>query len=324
MGIKDEVLVTEFLNKCRDVWGLAPKTLQARAEAYDLYFNKYQGAFTLESFEGFLAWMKARNNTVQTRVSRASAVRLLVKYAVRKGFCEDFTSDIKLPVIYSESPQVVPSPDAERAALAGTEIGKTDNKKIREHKIIGRIALRFDLRTGLRKSELLGLTPADLRLEQGYFYVRTTKSHKTVAQPLTWDMVDEMKEWIKDMQPSEKIFKISAAALNGFLHRGSKRVGLSIRLHLHSLRDCYCSDQLARRVSMQTVKDNMRHKDFSSLGKYSAAQMDDRIAAANSSPIVEGGLTTEQKVKTLEAIIRNCGIKITELKSKGGKIQIEV
>lgn len=302
---KEDVIVTDYLEKCRNVWMLADKTVQARTEAFDLYFNKYEGELTLESFEGFISWLKQRKNTVQTIVARGGIVRQLIKYCAGRGLCDDFSGDIKLPTIFQGQVKVVPIEEAERAIILGCQIGKTDNKLIQKHKKEALIALKFDLRTGLRVSELLGLTPDDILLEEGIFWVDTTKSHKRVAMPLPADMIDEIKLRMKQ----KHIFEgINPAVLNGILHRGSKKANLSFRLHVHMLRAIFCTTQLKNKQPMQTVKDLMRHADYSSLGKYSFAQMDEKKAALNTSPIILNGLQPEQLIKFVEDAILATGI----------------
>lgn len=300
------VAVSEYLEKCKNVWGIADNTIQARTEAFDLFFNKYEGELTLESFEGFVAWLKARGNTVQTIVARCSPLRLFIKkFAVRKGLCEDFTPDIKLPTIYHGIVKVVPIEDAERAIILGTQIGRTDNKKIQAHKREAVVALRFCLRTGLRMSELLNLKPDDIFLEEGMYWVDTTKSHRREAQGLPMDMIEDIKQRMK----KDFIFGgITQQSLNGCLHRGSKKAGLSIRLHLHSLRAIFCTTQLKNKQPLQIVKALMRHADFSSLGKYSFAEMDDMKMAINTNPIVREGLSTDQIIQLVKDAINSTGV----------------
>lgn len=302
---KEDAVVTGYLDKCKKVWLLADKTIQARAEAFDLYFNKYGGELTLDSFEGFVAWLRDRRNTIQTIVSRGSVVRLFIKYCASKGICDDFTKDIRLPTIFQGQVKVIPIEEAERAITLGCEIGRTDNKLIQAHKKEALVALKFDLRTGLRLSELLSLTPDDFLLEEGIFWVNTTKSHKRVAMPLPMDMIDEIKERMN----KKYIFEgINAAVLNGVLHIGSRKANTSFRLHVHMLRAIFCTTQLHNKQSMQTVKDLMRHADFSSLGKYSFAQMDEKKAALNTSPVILNGLQPQQIMQLVEDAILSTGV----------------
>jgi integrase len=328
---KESTLFNKWIERGRDARGWSDSTIRARTEAYNLYFNVYKGVFTFDSFEGFIAWMKVkRKNAVRTIVRRGGDIRLFFRYCNKNGVVKDQDmadiNDFKLPAIFSETPEPVTPEEAEQAILAGTEIMGTENMKIRSNKKIARLVLRFCLRTGLRRGELLRLTPGDLRLEQCKTWVLNTKSRKRELQPITLDIIDELRSYIEENEiaPEDKLFPIDHHALNGYLHRGSKKAGLPIRLHLHDLRDTYLSDQLRRRVSMQTVKDNARHKDYSSLAKYSGAQMEDRIAAANSSPIVEGGLTSEQKLAQLKAIVENCGIKYKNIKIVGNKVEVQL
>lgn len=320
-----EKLVTKYLEWCRKARDASEATLRARSEAFRCYFEKYGGDITLESIEGFGSWMKENGNGTSTRVSRVNNLKLFLRFCIRNGYCDDFSKgldDVRVR-LFSKPPVIVPVVDAERAIILGTEVKGTENNLIQRNKRLARIALRFDLRTGLRRSELLRLKPEDFRIESSYVVVKNTKSGGYEEQPIPLDMVDELKDLILKTKKGTQIFPLGYQVLNQALHRGSKKAGLSIRLHLHSLRDCFCSDQLTRNVPMQTVKDNMRHKDFSSLGHYSGSQMDDRKSAINSSPIVEGGLTVEQKGNTLETIIKHCGIKIKSILNENGKLIVE-
>lgn len=304
-----EQLTKEYLDKCRDVWGLSPRTIQTRQEAFDLFFNKYKGEFTLESFEGFVSWMKGRGNSVQSIVSRGANVRLLIQYAARKGLCEDFTKEIRLPKIHFTPPVAIPLQDAERAIMLGTEIKGVENNTIQNNKIEARAAMKFALRTGLRISELMGLKPEHFRIEECSFFVVTTKSYKTVPMPLPLDMIDE----IKGRMNREFIFEPSdPKVLGGYLHIGSEKAQLSIRLHMHDLRDAFCMDLFRRGVPIQTIKELMRHADYSSLAKYSAALLEDKALAINSSELVSRVLEPEEMLKLVEQNIEKTGVKNNE------------
>lgn len=303
---KEDVAISKYLEKCKNVWMLADKTVKARADTLDLYFNKYNGQLTLKSFESFILWLKNKGNSIQTIKSRGTIIRLFIKHCSNNKLCVDFTTDIKLPKLYHGKVKVVPIEDAEKAIILGTEINNSDNKKIKLNKIEARIALRFALRTGLRLSELLNLKSDDVLIEEGVFSIDTTKSHRVDTMPLPIDMLDEIKE----RMDRKYIFgSLNNFVLNNALHRGGKKANLTIRLHMHMLRAIFCTNQFKNKQSMQTIKDLMRHADYSSLAKYSFAQMDERKSALNTNPVITNGLKPEQLVQFIKDSILATGIK---------------
>lgn len=311
----DNLIREQYISWCRDVKGLSEKTIIATTESFEAFFDRYGGELTLESVEGFIVWMRKAGMSAQTMVNRGGHIKRLVKYASRKELCEDFTQDIQLPKLHYKPPVALTLEDVERAIMAGTEILGSENKKIKYNKVESRDALKFCLRTGLRRSELLALKPEHIKLDEKAFFVVTTKSYKTVLMPLPLDMVEE----IKNRMEREYLFMpTDAGVLNDCLHRGSKKAGLSKRLSPHDLRRAFIMDLFRRGVSIQTIKDLARHADYSSLAKYSSAMLSEKSHALNSSSLTSKSLGHEDILEIVKTKIQETGI----LKNKNVKAEI--
>lgn len=316
----------QYITWCRDVKGLRPKTLQATEESFMAFFDKYEGELTLESFEGFIAWMKKAEMSTQTIVSRGGHIRRLIQFASRKEYCTDFSRDIFLPRIHFRPPEALRLKEVQWVIDSAGEILGTENKKIQYNKVECKDALSFCLRTALRKSELLALKPSDFRLADNCFFVETSKSYKTVSMPLPLDMV----EMIKSRMDRKYIFEpTDPGVLDDFLHRGSKKTGISKRLTCHDLRRACIMDWFRRSINIQTIKDLARHADYSSLGKYSASMLEERALAVNSSELTATKLNPQDalaivKKKILETGILNNENLVAEVTERKGEFLFRV
>jgi len=148
-----------------------------------------------------------RGNTIRTRNARLAAIRSLFRYAALRHpeHAATIQRVLAIPSKRHDQALVTFLTDPELQALLAapdqaTWIGRRDHTMI-----------LLAAQTGLRASELLGLTCADLRLSTGAHITCLGKGRKQRITPLTKQTVAVMRAWTRerDGQPAEPLFATS-------------------------------------------------------------------------------------------------------------------
>jgi integrase/recombinase XerD len=148
-----------------------------------------------------------RGNTIRTRNARLAAIRSLFRYAALRHpeHAATIQRVLAIPSKRHDHALITFLTDPELQALLAapdqsTWIGR------RDHALILLAA-----QTGLRASELIGLTCADLRLGTGAHVSTLGKGRKQRITPLTKQTITVMRAWTRerDGQPDDPLFATS-------------------------------------------------------------------------------------------------------------------
>lgn len=148
-----------------------------------------------------------RGNTIRTRNARLAAIRSLFRYAALRHpeHAATIQRVLAIPSKRTDQALVTFLTDPELQALLAapdrsTSIGRRDHALI----LLG-------AQTGLRASELIGLTCGDLRLGTGAHVNCIGKGRKQRITPLTKQTVAAMRAWTRerDGQPHDPLFATS-------------------------------------------------------------------------------------------------------------------
>ena len=222
-------------------------------------------------------------SSIQSYHHTLSAVLSL---AVEQGYIDaNPAARVKLPPVNQEEPSYLDEPDARRLL-----------ELLEQAPIRWRVPIIFDLLSGLRRGEILGLRWRDVDLDNGlieirqtwnyvpehHCYVDTPKSHKS-KRPLKISqtavcLLSEYKEW-QDHQreilgdawigTDDRIFTAEDGgpcfpdSLTHWFHKFILEHGFSGDIHLHSLRHTYASLQIAEGVPLIIVSRNLGHAQAS-------------------------------------------------------------
>ncbi len=183
---------------------LAFAARQAGRAPSDLDFDDLQapliGAF-LDHLE------HERGNTIRTRNARLAAIRSLFRYAALRHPEHAATIQRVLTIPTKRHDQALvtflTAPELE-ALLAAPDLSTWIGR--RDHALILLAA-----QTGLRASELLGLTCGDLRLGTGAHVSTVGKGRKQRITPLTKQTITAMRTWTRERagQPDNPLFPTS-------------------------------------------------------------------------------------------------------------------
>lgn len=153
--------------------------------------------------------------------------------------------------------------------------------------------------TGLRKSELASITVGQVFLEHDIPHLvlaaKDEKSRRGATLPLHPDLVAHLRDWLKEREPSEKLFRVPAA-LDKILNRDltfakiEKRDALQRVVDVHALRHTHATLLAQQGVSPSVAKSSMRHSDVRlTLNIYSHLELGDIAKGVNKLPDMLGG-----------------------------------
>jgi integrase/recombinase XerD len=135
-----------------------------------------------------------RGNSIRTRNARLAAIHSLFAYAALRH--PEHTADIArvlaIPPKRSDQTIVTYLTDAEAQALIGAPDQATRTGR-RDHAL-----LALAIQTGLRASELLGLTCGDVHLGTGAYVASHGKGRKNRITPLTPETVTILRTWLSE------------------------------------------------------------------------------------------------------------------------------
>ncbi len=135
------------------------------------------------------------------------------------------------------------------------------------HGIRDSLLLLMMYRHGLRVSEAIGMTLADLNLEQSRLWVKRLKNGLSVEQPITGDELRAIKRYLKtrtDSLPwlfvSERGQPLTRQSVNYLVSSAAKRCQFD-NVHPHTLRHS-CGFYLANQgYDLRLIQDYLGHRD---------------------------------------------------------------
>jgi len=225
--------------------------------------------------ERFVTWLSSSHGLgARSRARALSAVRTFFKFLVREGLRpDDPTEGVPLPKLGRPLPLTLSA--SEVVALTEVPAG-ADPRKIRDAAMIELLYA-----TGLRVSELIGLTLSDVDLDRGL--VRTTgKGSKTRIVPLGSHAITRLHRYLDVARPElldratrrglrrlpEALF-ISARGKGltrqGFhknLKRYARALGLDERVSAHKLRHSFATHLLEGGADLRSVQSMLGHQDL--------------------------------------------------------------
>lgn len=133
------------------------------------------------------------------------------------------------------------------------------------------------LRTGLRESELLGLTPESLQEDQSTLFLKVIgKGTRERRIPVvSRDLVRLLKRHTKDVLPGGRLFEMTDRNLRKLVAGIGKRAGLSKPLHPHVLRHTAATVYLRKGVNLESVRRILGHESLATTQLYLQLTDDD-------------------------------------------------
>lgn len=131
-----------------------------------------------------------------------------------------------------------------------------------------RSIVQIALFTGMRRSEILGLTWKDVDLKRGYIALDKTKNNERRTIPVG-DTLRQVFESLPRHLHSEKVFpNINGNMVTMAFRRACKRAGIE-DFKLHDCRHCYASNLTMGGENLRTVQTLLGHKSTRMTERYS-------------------------------------------------------
>ena len=275
----------ELLDEFSDtLWledGLSRNTLESYRRdlnKFALWLQQHRNATLLQGthadIQGFLAHLVVEQKARATSTSRAiSSLKRLYQYQLRQGkISVDPTLQIATPKIPRSLPKTLTEQDVElllQAPDVNTPLGMRD-----------RTMLEVLYASGLRVSELVGLSVAQVSLDMGVVRVMG-KGSKERLVPLGEEALDWVRRYLAEARTALLNNKISSAmfvtARGGgmtrqmfwyLIKRHAKHGGLNKPLSPHTLRHAFATHLLNHGADLRVVQLLLGHADISTTQIY--------------------------------------------------------
>ena len=272
-------LIEQFLDALWMERGLAEQTLQAYRSDLEKFSRwldeRGDSLLTLrgEVLHDYLAWRLAQGFKASSTARLLSALRRFFQYLIREQLREDDPTALLMgPKLPKRLPKDLTENQVE-ALLAEPDVG--DPLELRD-----KAMLELLYATGLRVSELVGLTMENISLRQGVVRV-FGKGNKERLVP----MGEEAMYWIATylhearglllgLQPSDVLFPSNRAqqmTRQTFWHRiklYASRAHIAVDLSPHTLRHAFATHLLNHGADLRVVKMLLGHADLSTTQIY--------------------------------------------------------
>ena len=256
----------------------------------DVTFKKYKQA---------VKWIgELAPDLKMSELNRITYQKLLNDYAENheKNTVLDFHHIVKGAILDAVDERMIERDPTRKVVIKGKKPREKKQKFLNQfelHKLLEDLELGHEVsydwmillaaKTGVRFSELLGLTPADFDFANQTISISKTWDHKgdggfqptknksSIRKiPIDWKTVMQFAELTKDMRKDQPIFifqeKIYNGTANDVLARHCKKVGIPV-ISMHGLRHTHASLLLFSGVSIASVARRLGHSDMTTTQK---------------------------------------------------------
>ena len=237
-------------------------------KAYKIYFSDFMEYYkgrdldllTVEDINTYMLYMvKEKHISATQQNMRINAIKFYYE-KVRKGK-RQYYGGIARVKEYKALPEVL---SREEMKNIFTQI---TNRKYR-----CMISLIYS--AGLRRSELLNLTPKDIISERMLIKI-AGKGKKCRYSLLSEKVLKELRSYYKEYRPQNWLFEgeqageqYSPSALMKILKEAARKAGIKRRVHLHMLRHTFATHLLEQGTDLRTIQELMGHNDIKTTSIY--------------------------------------------------------
>ena len=237
-------------------------------KAYKIYFSDFMeyhkgqdlDLLTVEDINSYMLHMvKEKHISATQQNMRINAIKFY--YEQVKGGKRQYYGGITRAKEYKSLPEVLSLNEVCRI------LSYLSNRK---HRCM--ISLIYS--TGLRRSELLNLTPKDIISERMLVRIMG-KGRKCRYSLLSEKLLKELREYFKEYRPQKWLFEgetpgepYSASALVKILKEAATHAGIKYRVHVHMLRHSFATHLLEQGTDLRTIQELLGHNDIKTTSIY--------------------------------------------------------
>lgn len=312
-----QVILTEYAVKDSERRGLSIYTIRGKSQSLERFLKWLKDRpLTAKVCNEYTDYLRSRKNQPESINLAVRTLQAAIRWLYKGRYIpKDFAGELVKPRLKRKEVQIVPAERAQEIILAGTKPGEWDHKKHCKVKADMRAALLFILRTGLRMRELMDLRPCDFNLETKTYTVQSKSGNQDIL-PIPEDMIPEIRNRLKD----KRVFPVCSKTMNLALRRGCKKLGVTVNVHVHTLRHIFCTSLGLAGLPVQKTSRLMRHSSIKLTDAvYSHYCIEDLSQALNAyHPLISRGLTKEQAFEIVESAVRATAV------SKDSRFQLTV
>ncbi len=269
-------ILNRFLNYCSVEKGLSRNTLlsyERDLKRYLAWLGEHPGQVSQQLITAFLAMLSAAGISPASAARSLAAIRGFHKYLVMDGIStQDPAVNLETPRGWKRLPRSLSSADVEfllQQPDSSTRLGLRD-----------KAMLELLYATGLRVSELVGLTLSAVNLDRGFLIVMG-KGSKERAVPIGESAVDCIRQYLDRSRPfllkgtsSDVLFLSSRRRpmtrqmfwerIKGY----AVRSGIGKNVSPHTLRHSFATHLLDNGADLRAVQAMLGHSDISTTQIY--------------------------------------------------------
>ena len=249
---------TELLNKAKSqlyIRNYSPRTIASYISSLNNFaewlIQEKVNQVTDKIVEKYLYHLKKnRNRSISGMKQTVASLKFLFTDILKKEIPDSlnirFRKEEKIPVVLSEK---------EVAAI----IKAVNNLK---HKVI----LMTIYSAGLRLSECLALTVADMDFDRNQIRIRQGKGKKDRQTVLSRTLLSEMKDYLIKFCPKIFLFegqkggRYSASSVQAIMKRAVKKSGIKKHATVHTLRHSFATHLLENGTDIRFIQELLGHK----------------------------------------------------------------
>lgn len=274
-------LIEAFLRQLKVEAGLAENTLMAyRNDLMSLagYCTEQRvdiGTMTVRDVQGFMVGLRENAGLAESSIARRLvAVKLFLKYCHNNAKMEqDIAALIETPKKWQHLPRVLSRQDVDK--LLGLPAETDDPLALRDRAI-----LELFYATGLRVSELVGLTVSSVHLDIGYLRC-IGKGRRERVVPVGSRAIEALRDYLGSLRPqlvdgaeTDRLFvsrtgkPLDRTNCWRLVVKYARQMGVAGRLSPHTLRHCFATHLLAGGADLRVVQELLGHADISTTQIY--------------------------------------------------------
>ena len=269
--------VDEFLNYLAAQKGLSRNTLESYARELNGLVawleERPLDSVARDDLQAYLGFLRDRGLSARSAAHALVVIRNYFQFLAGEGYrADDPAALIELPKLPSHLPNVLSQEEVEKLLTAPDE---KDPLALRD-----RAMLELLYASGLRVSELIGITLHDLNLDQGTLKVRG-KGDKERMVPVGDSAAAALKGYLENLRPgldktrrAGKLFLnrrgrgLSRQSVWNLLKRSAIQAEINKRIYPHILRHSFASHLLAGGADLRHVQAMLGHADISTTQIY--------------------------------------------------------
>ena len=241
----------------------SPRTVESYTESLlslQKHFSKSLDEITVEQFKGYLH-LRMKEQISTSSINQCISAFKHLQVGVFQREWEAFK--IKRPRRVSKLPIILSTEEVERL------ISVTSNVK---HRAILMIAYS----AGLRKMEIVQITPSEIDSQRMQIHVKQGKGKKdryTILSPKTLEI---LRNYYKLEKPKKYLFEpqgkkgsmMADRTIDAIINQSAAKAGIKKNISFHTLRHCFATHLLEQGVNLRVIQSLLGHTSLRTTAVY--------------------------------------------------------